>query len=245
MTQSFFEDYAELYDVVSRQIVDFEENTQFLLEVFAAHSGSGVRSILDLGCGTGEYVGRFRDRGLFAVGVDCSWRMLALARERSLGRGAFLLCDMATVSLCKLFDAVVCMYSSILYLASLDQVQDTLENAARHLSPGGVFVLDLPNQERELQRPPEEKTLMINATLYECKFAVSRVGQRLREKWIIESENDRIVADYSELLCDRERIRSPLESAGFEISAVFGDYATSEAGAVGDREILVCRKQGE
>ena len=49
------------------------------------------RSVLDLGCGTGEHTAFFADEGARAVGVDRSEAMLTAARDHeAAGRGRFL-----------------------------------------------------------------------------------------------------------------------------------------------------------
>ena len=47
------------------------------------------RSVIDLGCGTGEHVAFFADTGVRAVGLDCSEAMISAARDHErLGSGA-------------------------------------------------------------------------------------------------------------------------------------------------------------
>lgn len=76
-------------------------------------------SILDVGCGSGEPIGRFLADGGFAVtGIDLSPRLIEFAR-RALPGGTFIEGDMRTVRLDRTFDAVVA-WDSVFHLPRAD-----------------------------------------------------------------------------------------------------------------------------
>src|SRR4029453_16168262 len=102
----------------------------------------GVRSVLDLCCGTGLLAGELIARGYRVAGIDAADAMLAIARER-LGREVALrrvtLPDLAVDGV---FDAAVCTFDGLNYLAP-DELRLTRASVARRLRPAGWFVFDL------------------------------------------------------------------------------------------------------
>ena len=103
---------------------------------------AGVRSVLDLGCGSGLLAAELVARGYRVVGVDASDAMLAVARER-LGAGADLRrMTLPDVALEGVFDAAVCTLDGFNYL-SPDELRRTMAAVASRLRPGGWLVFDL------------------------------------------------------------------------------------------------------
>ena len=82
MTTPFGPVYAEHYDLFY-QHKDYEAECSFLEAVFQRFAGQPVRSILDLGCGTGGHALRLAQRGYVVTGVDRSAAMLAEARQEA------------------------------------------------------------------------------------------------------------------------------------------------------------------
>jgi SAM-dependent methyltransferase len=105
-----------------------------------AHKRSPGRRLLDVACGTGWYLPRWRQAGYEVEGVDLSPEMLALAGKREPGVPLHL-GDMATFELGERFDAVVCLGSSIGYTRTSEGLDRALANFARHTVPGGVVVV--------------------------------------------------------------------------------------------------------
>jgi SAM-dependent methyltransferase len=100
----------------------------------------GARTLLDVACGTGghlRHLGRWYD----VTGVDLDPGMLDQARGR-LPDVRLVEADMRTLALDASFDAVVCLFSSIGYLRSADELVTAVGAMARHLTPGGVLIVD-------------------------------------------------------------------------------------------------------
>lgn len=68
--------FAEIYDIFMKY-VDYDGWYSFLKR-FIKKKGT----VLDLGCGTGEFVLRFLEDGFFVVGVDLSEKMLEVAQKK-------------------------------------------------------------------------------------------------------------------------------------------------------------------
>lgn len=99
--------------------------------------------VLELGVGTGRLAVPLAARGVEVVGVDISTDMLAQLRAKPGSDAVTIVeADMTTVTLGREFAVVLIAFSSIFALPSQrDQVR-VFRNAARHLKPGGRFVLE-------------------------------------------------------------------------------------------------------
>lgn len=95
-------------------------------------------SILDLGCGTGEPIARyFLEKGYCVTGIDGSFQQIRKAKSR-LSHGYFIVGDMRTILLSKLFDAIIAWHS-FFYLP--------FEN---HIQPGGILLFTSGPKEGEV-----------------------------------------------------------------------------------------------
>ena len=100
----------------------------------------GARSLLDVACGTGGHLVHLR-QWYDVAGVDVDPGMLHEARVR-LPDVPLIEADMRAFELDHRFDAVVCLFSSIGYMRTTDEMAGAVATMTRHLSPGGVLIVD-------------------------------------------------------------------------------------------------------
>lgn len=99
-------------------------------------------SLLDVACGTGMHLLHLRDHFDEVAGVELSPQMAAIAASRLGSSVEVNVADMREFGLGRRFDAVTCLFSSIGYVQSSEELDRTLERFAAHLSPGGVLVVE-------------------------------------------------------------------------------------------------------
>ena len=133
-----FDETARYYDKIYA-FKDYASEAGRLASILRERIGER-RRLLDVACGTGSHLVHLRDA--FEVeGLDRSEALLAVARERL--PGVRLHCaDMRTFELRSQFDAITCLFSSIGYLTSLDDVEWAIRTMAAHLAPGGVLIVE-------------------------------------------------------------------------------------------------------
>lgn len=100
----------------------------------------GAASLLDVACGTGAHLVHFARR-YQVEGLDISAEQLEVARTRLDGVPLHH-ADMTSFELGRSFDAVVCLFSSIGYVATVERLDAAVARMAAHLSPGGVLVVE-------------------------------------------------------------------------------------------------------
>jgi SAM-dependent methyltransferase len=103
---------------------------------------AGVRSVLDICCGTGLMAAELVTLGYRVVGVDCSAAMLARARQR-LGPDAVLAQQaLPELGIDGVFDAGVCTFDGLNYLTPVE-FGASLAAIANRLRVGGWLIFDL------------------------------------------------------------------------------------------------------
>ncbi len=136
--------YAKYYDAIYSD-KDYERESDFLESVFRAYCWSKPRTILDVGCGTGNHAILLAKRGYEVTGVDLSESMLSIAKRKADANQVqidFHMMDLRELELPKNFDICVCMFAAIGYLTTNNDIEKALRCIRRYLNPGSVFVLD-------------------------------------------------------------------------------------------------------
>lgn len=100
----------------------------------------GVKTVLDLTCGTGSQVFFLIEHGYHAVGADFSPELLKTARKRARATRTkvdFIDGDMRNLHVGQ-FDAVISIFNAVGHLSKPD-FNKAIKNAARNLKKGGNF----------------------------------------------------------------------------------------------------------
>jgi SAM-dependent methyltransferase len=125
---------------------DYDEEIAILSRIFRKYSDKPVRTILDLGCGTGNHALRLAATGFEVVGVDRSADMLRIAEQKTSAGGAHVRwhhADLRDMALQERFDAVLMMFAVLGYQTENQDVLKALRTARRHLHTNGVLVGDV------------------------------------------------------------------------------------------------------
>jgi len=134
-----FHELAEYYDALNDR-KDYRREAERLDSIVQRIGRRGGRKWLDVACGTGRHL-EFLRRTYSAVGLDESPEMLRIARRRLPGV-RLVRADMRTFRLKDRFDVVTCLFGAIGHLRTQSEVGKTFDNFARHLSPGGVAIIE-------------------------------------------------------------------------------------------------------
>lgn len=95
-----------------------------------------------MACGTGEHARHLAITHGFEVdGLDQDAGLLRVAREKHRA-GRFFQADMSDFALEQRYDAVLCLFSSIAYLVTLERTRRALACFRRHLTEGGVLLVE-------------------------------------------------------------------------------------------------------
>ena len=159
----FGRQYSSIYDRVYGA-KNYERECDFI-EAKSKARGVKVKSILDLGCGTGGHALILANRGYKVTGVDRSGGMLRLARKKAAQAGLridFVRGDITRLRLKRKFDAVISMFAVMGYQTANAAVSGACKTAKEHLSRNGIFLFDCWNGAAVLAHKPEARLKRIN-----------------------------------------------------------------------------------
>lgn len=143
MTQ-VFDRYAKYYDVLYSD-KDYNKECDFIENVFSEFLDKKPKKILDVGCGTGNYMTVLLRRGYDVTGIDASASMASLAEKkvRHLGFGSKITVNkMSAFHFDEAFDAAICMFAVLNYVTDTKELIQSLSNIRKHLKKGGLFLFD-------------------------------------------------------------------------------------------------------
>jgi len=147
--KAFGKEYADQYDTFYHD-KDYEAECDLIEEVFRRYTDNPVKSILDLGCGTGNHAIPFAKRGYQVTGVDRSLEMITQAKAKlqsqtsqSQFKPDFFEGDVRSLELDQQFDVVIMMFAVLGYQLTNDDVSNTFRTVRRHLKKEGVFIFDI------------------------------------------------------------------------------------------------------
>jgi SAM-dependent methyltransferase len=135
-----FRHSAHVYDLLYAATAKDYEAEATALHGLIQERSPDARSLLDVACGTGGHLVYLR-QWYEVVGLDIDPGMLAEARWR-LPDVTFIEGDMRSFDVGRRFDAVVCLFSSVGYMRSEDDLARAVSTMSSRLRPGGVFVMD-------------------------------------------------------------------------------------------------------
>lgn len=184
----FDERIAAGYDEASARMFDpavLGPTVDFLADL------AGDGAALELGIGTGRVALPLSERGIRVHGVELSPAMVEQLRGKPGAEHiGVTIGDFATTRVEGTFRLAYLVFNTITNLTTQDEQVDCFRNAARHLRPGGAFVVE--NYVPELRRlPPGETTHVFAATSTHIGVDESDVVDQIdvsRHWWVVEGE---------------------------------------------------------
>lgn len=189
---SVFDAYSRYYDCLYRD-KDYDAEAEYV-RACLRRFGSDVRTILELGCGTGLHAIALAKRGYCVTGVDLSPVMLEAAGARiaaapralrdavTVERG-----DARTYRCGRKFDAVASLFHVASYQADQRDITGFLDSAAAHLEPGGVFIFDFWYGPAVVSAEPQVRVKRF-------ADATTRITRVCEPRWLVNE--DRVDVDY-------------------------------------------------
>jgi len=168
-------EHAELYDLIYTAMgKDYSAEAGTLADL-VRRARPQCRTLLDVGCGTGEHARLLGEVHGFAVdGIDISPEMIEKTRAKC-PRGQFEVGDMTGFQLRRRYDGVLNLFGAIAHAVTLPRLRDTVACMRDHLAPGGVVVV------QPYLTPDELKVGTAEYTVESGNLRVTRTRRSERE----------------------------------------------------------------
>lgn len=223
----FYRALSEYYD----EIFPLKEIQKKFLHDYLIEKS--LKSILDIGCGTGTFALELSQTGVDVLGVDLSEEMIEISRKKALQSGStasFSVADMRDLgTIDEQFDGIVCLGNTLAHVsgeAELKQVLTQFQAKGTHL------ILQIVNYDRilaqhvgaihELPLLPIIKT----SNLIFYRFYTQRPDGRLDFTMKIELTNTKETVSGSNVLFPIKCavLKKALLETGWEVSGLWGSY---------------------
>ncbi|MEM7217113.1 MAG: class I SAM-dependent methyltransferase [Pseudomonadota bacterium] len=233
---------AALYDITS----PWSEDRDFYLQL----AGADRLAILDLGCGTGLVSAAYAAAGHRVVGVDPAAAMLDVARARPHGDEVEWVCAYAQDYVSeRRFDLAIMTGHALQALLGDAELAALFAMLARQLKGGGRFVFETRN-------PARDWASLWNGRRgrFDSPFGVVTISTEVHEATaeFIAFEHTYEFGDRADnqTLRSLSRLRFPslallrrlLDAAGFDVSAVYGDWMRGSLSASSEEIVVVAQR---
>jgi SAM-dependent methyltransferase len=232
--------YAELYDLFYAN-KPYSEEARFIYDRLCFHGNVPPQRILELACGTGAHAIELAKFGCTITATDCSSGMLKVAQRKVTGEGAvtFSKCDMQYLSVPDVpYDAVICLFDSIGFVETDENLSKVLNGARKSLKAGGLFLFEFWHAVamRKNYDPIRVKRIATEGRniirISETNLDLGRSVARVKYD-IYEMKPDLTYEHFSETQSNRYFTVSELEAKaeihGFRPLAAYSGFSTTSA----------------
>lgn len=248
-------DSAEFARLLDAQYASYVEDMPLWLNLARRQKGP----VLELGCGTGRVMAALAREGIEVVGLDRDTSMLARARRRLLRENptlfSFVQGDLRSFTIERSFALAMIPCNTFSSLTD-SEATECLACVRRHLSPSGLFAIDLPNpgtafSALELDDEPLVEFLEPESGNPIQVFAV--------QSSFPDEERIQVLWSYHELFPDgtrralevrtdyylrsREKTTALLAQSGYSSVDFYGNYQLGPLTSTSDRMVVVAAKR--
>jgi len=142
-----FTEIAPYYDRLM-SFVNYRSWVNYIERIIQMHNIE-EKVILDIACGTGICIELWLDKGYDVIGLDASEQMLEMCRKRlspklfKEGRVRLIKGDLRNFSLNEAVPVITCLYDSLNYLLTPEELLSCFKAVHYNLKDNGVFIFDM------------------------------------------------------------------------------------------------------
>ena len=134
-----YKELAKYYDLIYHW-KDYEKEALRIKELIKKYQNSDAKKLLDVACGTGKHLEYFKEN-YSCTGIDLNEEMIDIAKV-NINDVSFTQADMINFNLNDTYDVILCLFSSIGYVQTYENLKKTIGNFAHHLTSGGIVIIE-------------------------------------------------------------------------------------------------------
>jgi SAM-dependent methyltransferase len=182
--------------------------------------------VLDLCCGQGRHSRTLHQLGCQVVGIDLSGSAIEYAHSLAQPGQRFEVQDMRLFSVDERFDAVFNLFTSFGYFDSNAENLRVLSRIAHHLLTNGILVIDYLNAIPLLNQQIQQVEQSIDGVLFRTAKSIEG-NSVVKHIEVIDKGTTHNFVERVQLITLAD-FSSKLQSSGFTIDHVFGNYQLDE-----------------
>ncbi|MBD3259365.1 methyltransferase domain-containing protein [Candidatus Woesearchaeota archaeon] len=212
---AYTKDFVYYYDLFKDE-KSYVNTVNMLISLFKKHN---VKSVLDIGCGTGKIDKLLKEKKYEILGIDNSKEMIEHA-QRNYPEIVFKQMDAETFKLDNKFDAIIALDSVLTFLTKEGVFEEAIKNIVEHMKQGGILFFNTGFTEKLIPKDFTDhffKEVEKEGINYKKEYSMKRQGNLLvtnikiyeNDKVIIEEDHihriiseDLVVKLLSELDCE-------------------------------------------
>lgn len=202
---------AKYYDLIYKNLVDYEGQTDYLEKIVRKLKNGRVDSIIEIACGTGNYAFILAKRGYRVTGIDSSREMIEIARRK--GRGSsnprFIKMDMRDITLDENFDIATVLFGGFGYLLERRDLGRFFSGVRNVLRPNGLLLFEfwhnaaiLPEATTPSGRKMYDvsvsgsrKIIRLHTSRYDPQSSIDTI---LFDMYVVDTKKNRLLDSFSE-----------------------------------------------
>ncbi|MBS1796491.1 MAG: class I SAM-dependent methyltransferase [Acidobacteria bacterium] len=245
MTKKLYEE-TWLFDLVHEKAPDSEQVAFYERQI--ARYGQPV---LELACGTGNYLVTLTESEYDIAGADKFAEMLDATREKAGTRNVetnLYNADMRSFNLPQRFNLIFVAQNALQHLKTTREALASFESVKRHLNPGGRFIVEVFNPSVELlNRDPDKRyfvgeyrtadgwIVITTNVRYDAATQVNHIDWHYKNQYWKEEQT----VSFAMRQFFPQELDALFAFAGFRIEAKYGDFDESAFTSDSPKQILV------
>lgn len=224
---TIYNDFAEVYDYIL-QHVDYDTWYRYLKALMLRYVDD-PKFLLELGCGTGKFGGKFSRDNYTIFGIDRSINMLRIAKLRAYLNFRILCGDIRNFYLSKKFDFIFAVHDTMNYFLTYAELRSVLQSVKQVMHPGTIFMFDITT-EYNIKHYFDNKIMKYNIRNMDIEWT----NQYNPKKKIISSlmkfehKNGSVShEEHLQRIYSVDEITKVLHQEKFRIIDIFSDYSFS------------------
>ncbi len=203
--------------------------------------------LCEFACGTANISLAFSKMGYSVTGIDSSKEMLEVARRKMARRSSRSLKlihhNMVTYSSPESYDRAICVYDSLNYLPTQEDVGLFFSNVYASVKRGGVFVFDASLESNSLNEDSQFTQQGKYKGVHYHRKSVYDPAARIHTTYLRIRKNGKVTEEiHREHVYDMKLIRKLFYDAGFEEKFAASDFTMLEANDKSERVHFVLVK---
>lgn len=139
--ENFSSNYSRYYDLLYRD-KNYKAEADYVAQLITTYKPT-AKTILELGCGTGNHAQFLSQHNYSITGVDRSVEMVKLAQAKQIPNFEAKVSSIENVELSNKADVAISLFHVISYLNSNEQLLHCFRNLHKQLNPDGIFIFDI------------------------------------------------------------------------------------------------------